>query len=67
MVMFTVDLKYHEAFAKPIQGLFDDYIVTVEGFKNNNAELMKGCWIDTRHDDDGVKFMNCLMKTQKAN
>ena len=41
MAMFTVDLKHHKAFAKPIRGLFDDYIITVEGFKDNNTELMK--------------------------
>ena len=56
MVMFKVDLKFHEAFIKPIQGLYDDYQVTVEGFKENNAELMKRCWIDTRHGDDGGKM-----------
>ena len=51
-----MDLKFHEAFAKPIRGLFDDYSVPVEGFKDNNAELMKGHWIDTRHGDDGGKI-----------
>ena len=51
-----MDLKFHEAFAKPICGLYDDYCVTVEGFKDNIAELMKGRWIDTRHGDDGGKI-----------
>ena len=28
----------------------------MEGFKENNIELMKGCWIDTRHGKEGVKI-----------
>ena len=56
MAMFKVDLKFHEAFIKLICGLYDDYHVTVEGFKDNNAELLKGCWIDTRHGADGGKI-----------
>ena len=47
MALFKVDLQFHEAFAKPIHGLYDDYIVTIDGFKENNAELLKGHWIDT--------------------
>ena len=54
--MFKVDLKFHEAFIKPIWGLYNDHSVTVEGFKENNVELMKGRWIDTRHGKDGVKI-----------
>ena len=56
MAMFKVDLKFHEAFIKLIHGLYDEYKVTVEGFKENNVELMKGHWIDTRHGDDGGKI-----------
>ena len=47
MALFKVDLQFHEAFVKPICGLYDEYIVTIEGFKENNAELLKGHWIDT--------------------
>ena len=49
MALFKVDLQFHEAFVKPIRGLYDEYIVTIDGFKENNAELLKGRWIDTRH------------------
>ena len=56
MAMFKVDLKFHEAFIKPIRGLYDDHSVTVDGFKENNIELMKGHWIDTKHGKDGVKI-----------
>ena len=56
MVMFKVDLKFHEAFIKPICGLHDEHTVTVDGFKENNIELMKGCWIDTRHSKEGGKI-----------
>ena len=54
--MFKVDLKFHEAFIKPIPGLYDEHIFTVDGFKENNIELMKGCWIDTRHGKEGGKI-----------
>ena len=56
MAMFTMDLTLHEPFIKPIRGLYDDYCVTVEGFKEHNTELMKGRWIDMRHGDDGGKI-----------
>ena len=57
MVLFKVDLQFHEAFVKPIHGLYDEYIVTIDGFKENNAELLKGHWME-------VKSMNCLMETR---
>ena len=66
MAMFKVDLKFHEAFIKLICGLYDEYKVTVEGFKENNVELMKGHWIGTRHGDDGGKIYELFMKTWKA-
>ena len=56
MALFKVDLQFHEAFVKPIRSLYDEYIVTVDGFKENNAELLKGRWIDTRHGSDGSKI-----------
>ena len=56
MALFKVDLQFHEAFVKPIHGLYDEYIVMVDGFKENNAELLKGRWIDTRHGSDGSKI-----------
>ena len=64
MALFKVNLQFHEAFAKPIRGLYDENIVTIDGFKENNTELLKGHWIDTRHSSDGSKSMNCLMETQ---
>ena len=67
MALFKVDLQFHEAFVKPICGLYDEYIVTVDGFKENNAELLKGRWIDTLHGFDGVRSMNYLMKTRVVN
>ena len=47
MALFKVDLQFHEAFVKSIRGFYDEYIVTVDGFKENNAELLKGSWNDT--------------------
>ena len=35
---------------------YDEHTVTVDGFKENNIELMKGCWIDTRHGKEGGKI-----------
>ena len=46
MALFKVDLQLHEAFVKPIHSLYE-HIVTIDGFKENNAELLKGRWIDT--------------------
>ena len=54
--MFKVGLKFHEVFIKPIRGLYDEHTVTVDGFKENNVELMKGHWIDTRHGKEGDKI-----------
>ena len=54
--MFTMDHTLHEPFIKPICGLYNDYCVTIEWFKEHNAELMKGQWIDTRHGDNGGKI-----------
>ena len=65
MAVFKVDLKFHEAFVKLIHGLYDEYKVMVDGFEENNTELMKGHWIDIRHGDNGGK--NCSMKTWKVN
>ena len=64
MALFKVDLQFHEAFVKPIRGLYDEYIVTVDGFKENNAELLKG--VGLTHDTVlmEVRSMNCLMKTR---
>ena len=56
MALFKVDLKFHEAFIKPIHGLCDEHTVTVDRFKENNIELMKGHWIDTRHGKEGGKI-----------
>ena len=42
MALFKVDLHFNKAFIKPIHGLYKEYIVTVDGFKENNAELLKG-------------------------
>ena len=42
MALLKVDLHFNEAFIKPIHGLYKEYIVTVDGFKENNAELLKG-------------------------
>ena len=63
MAMFTVDLKFHETLIKPICSLYDDYCVTVE---DNNTELMKGCWIDTRHGDDGGKIYELFDKNMEG-
>ena len=56
MALFKVDLHFNKAFIKPIRGLYKEYIVTVDGFKENNTELLKGRWIDTRHGSDGDKI-----------
>ena len=42
MALFKVDLQFNETFVKPIRGLYKEYIVTVDGFKENNTELLKG-------------------------
>ena len=50
------DTAFNELFISPIHGLYLDQTITIEEFKERNAELLKNKWIDTRHGSMGEKI-----------
>ena len=50
------DTAFNELFIGVIRGLYLDQIITVDDFKDCNAELLKNKWIDTRHGTAGEKI-----------
>ena len=46
------DMANNEQFITLTRGLYPDYVISVEEFKDRNARIMKNRWIDTSH---GVK------------
>ena len=56
MAVMKHDMAYHELFIRPIHGLYADYAMTVEEFKNKNAGIMKNHWVDTHHGNQGEKI-----------
>ena len=50
------DTAFNELFIGVIRGLYLDQTITVDDFKDRNAELLKNKWIDTRHGTAGEKI-----------
>ena len=55
MAVMECDTANNELFIKPISGLYAEYVISVEDFKDRNAGIMKNCWVDTRHGNQGLK------------
>ena len=56
MAVMKCDTANNELFIKPICGLYAEYVISVEDFKDRNAGIMKNRWVDTRHGDQGEKI-----------
>ena len=56
MAVMKCDTAYNELFIRPIRGLYADYAMSVDEFKDKNAGIMKNCWVDTRHGNQGEKI-----------
>ena len=50
------DTAFNELFISPIRGLYLDQTITIDEFKDQNAELLKNKWIDMRHGSAGEKI-----------
>ena len=50
------DTAFNELFIDVIRGLYLDQTITIEEFKDRNAELLKNKWIDTQHGSTGEKI-----------
>ena len=50
------DTANNELFITPIHGLYDEYAMSIEEFKDKNAGIMRNCWVDTSHGDNGEKI-----------
>ena len=55
MAVMKRDTAYNELFIKPTRGLYAEYSMSVEEFKEKNPGIMKNCWVDTRHGNQGEK------------
>ena len=56
MAVMRRDMAFNELFIDVIRGLYLDQTITVDEFKDRNAELLKNRWIDTRHGSKGEKI-----------
>ena len=56
MAVMKCDTANNELFIKPVRGLYAKYVISVEDFKDRNAGIMKNCWVDTRHGNQGEKI-----------
>ena len=56
MVLMKYDTANNEPFITPTHGLYPDYVISVEQFKDRNARIMKNRWIDTSHGVKGEKI-----------
>ena len=50
------DTAFNELFTTSTHGLYLDQVISIDEFKNRNAELLKNKWIDTRHGSNGEKI-----------
>ena len=50
------DAVYNEPFVTPTRGLYPEYVISVEEFKDRNAKIMKNRWIDTGHGLKGGRI-----------
>ena len=56
MAVMKCDTANNELFIKPVHGLYSEYVISVQDFKDRNASIMKNRWIDTSHGDKGEKI-----------
>ena len=56
MAVLKRDTAFNELFIDVICGLYLDQTITLDEFKDRNAELLKNKWIDTRHGTAGEKI-----------
>ena len=56
MVLMKYDMVNNEPFITPTGGLYPEYVICVEEFKDRNARIMKNRWIDTSHGAKGEKI-----------
>ena len=50
------DTAFNELFIGVIRGLYLDQTITLDDFKERNAEFLKNKWIDIRHGSSGEKI-----------
>ena len=56
MALMKYDMANNEPFITPTRGLYPEYVISVEEFKDRNARIMKNHWIDTSHGAKGEKI-----------
>ena len=56
MALLHRDTANNELFITPIRGLYDEYAMSIEEFKDKNVGIMKNRWVDTSHGDNGEKI-----------
>ena len=56
MELMKYDKANNEPFITPTCGLYPEYVISVEEFKDRNARIMKNRWIDTSHGVKGEKI-----------
>ena len=49
MALMKYDTANNEPFITPTHGLYPQYVISVEEFKDRNARIMKNRWIDTSY------------------
>ena len=50
------DTANNEPFITPTHGLYPDYVISMEEFKDRNAKIMRNRWIDTSNGAKGEKI-----------
>ena len=61
MVLLKYDMAKNEPFITPTWGLYSENVISAEEFKDQNAMIMKNCWIDTNHGAKGEKIYEFLI------
>ena len=56
MALKKYDTANNEPFITLTRGLYPEYVISVEEFKDRNAKIMKNRWIDTSHGTKGEKI-----------
>ena len=56
MALMKYDTAQIEPFVTPTRGLYPEYVISMEEFKDQNAKIMKNCRIDTSHGSKGEKI-----------
>ena len=56
MALMKYDTVNNEPFITLTHGLYSEYVISMEEFKDRNAKIMKNRWIDTSHGTKGEKI-----------